>query len=408
MIPLPNRPPRTAFTVLNRKWMVHALSQMDAHYITWSSWDAGEHLLIPLAEASLTEDLLPPASPGSAPPSRKALDPAANPMLRRMLRTRAPVTGPWFAFVGEYVPWAAAQQLWREGTLRYCCAVPLIWHDDLVGVVSWTDRHPFGPDRQRLGWQLVQSVRKLGAQAKRLALPTQPAARQRIPEPLLLVEDRVRREVAEVLHGPVQAALLVAEDRVRACQEQVTASNPKMARELATVLDLLEDVREREIRPLSHRLHPTLLQLGLRAALFGLIRFWQTTVRVNLRVDEAITAADDPLSNQIPPAVRLAAYRLAEEATNNAVRHGKARCVTIEVGKVGDAIWISVTDNGQGFNEAWVPGYGLTALQSRLQTLGGTWTLERDHDRQLTMLTAHIPYIALSGRSPEAGTGLPT
>ncbi len=399
MIPLPNRSARAAaFSVLNRKWLVHALSQMDAHYITWSAWDADQHLLIPLAEVSLAEDLLPHSAKSFSPKryaeSHQAVDPSANPMLRRMLRTRAPVSGPWFAFVGEYVSWAAAQRLWAEGSLRYCCAVPLIWHDALVGVVSWTDRHPFGPDRQRLGWQLVQSIRRLGTQRRQLAPPTQSPVQPTIPEPLLLVEDRVRREVAEILHGRVQAALLVAEDRVRSCRELLTTGNPQVADELATVLHLLEEVRERQIRPLSHRLHPTLLQLGLRAALLGLVRFWQPTVEVILRVEPDIAAVDDPLKNQIPPAVRMAGYRLAEEATNNAVRHGNASQVTIELCRAGDGLGMSVSDNGRGLDRAWIPGYGLTALQSRLQALGGTWILQRDQARELTVLEAHIPYSA--------------
>jgi two-component system, NarL family, sensor kinase len=78
------------------------------------------------------------------------------------------------------------------------------------------------------------------------------------------------------------------------------------------------------------------------------------------------------LPNQLPElsaAVEVAAYRVATEALNNAVRHSGGRTARLRI-TVTDFLEVEVTDDGLT-NEAWKPGLGLAAMRERVRELGG-------------------------------------
>jgi signal transduction histidine kinase len=70
---------------------------------------------------------------------------------------------------------------------------------------------------------------------------------------------------------------------------------------------------------------------------------------------------------------------LMREAVSNALRHGNASQINIRVASSGDAIAISVQDNGRGFtvpNEGRSLGHGLDNMRTRATELGGELTIE--------------------------------
>ena len=64
-------------------------------------------------------------------------------------------------------------------------------------------------------------------------------------------------------------------------------------------------------------------------------------------------------------------YRVIQEATTNAIRHGKASYIDIEISKVDQWLTIAVKDNGCGCSEV-KPGFGLKHMRERLAMLNGT------------------------------------
>jgi signal transduction histidine kinase len=79
------------------------------------------------------------------------------------------------------------------------------------------------------------------------------------------------------------------------------------------------------------------------------------------------------------PAVGAAAYRIVQEALTNAVRHaGPSVSVRAVVEAVGDALRVSVVDDGGGTaavagGEANGPGgFGITGMRERARSVGGT------------------------------------
>ena len=84
--------------------------------------------------------------------------------------------------------------------------------------------------------------------------------------------------------------------------------------------------------------------------------------------------AAEPVSG-LPEQVEIAAFRIAEEAMTNVLRHARAsRCeVCVEV---GDVLILSVSDDGVGLPVQTRPdGIGLTSMRQRATDLGGDCTV---------------------------------
>ncbi len=76
-------------------------------------------------------------------------------------------------------------------------------------------------------------------------------------------------------------------------------------------------------------------------------------------------------------------YHVAQEAVTNAVRHGEATHVTIELGRDRDRTTLTVSDDGKGIPEALEEGkgMGLHIMRYRTRMIGGSLEVERGTER---------------------------
>jgi signal transduction histidine kinase len=79
---------------------------------------------------------------------------------------------------------------------------------------------------------------------------------------------------------------------------------------------------------------------------------------------------DDAVANHL--------YRIAQEAVNNAIKHGHASRILIDLG-VSDGVTLSITDDGLGLPEGSgsSPGMGLHIMNYRAKTIGGLLRVQR-------------------------------
>ena len=66
---------------------------------------------------------------------------------------------------------------------------------------------------------------------------------------------------------------------------------------------------------------------------------------------EPRTFEADELPERLPPDVETALYRIAQEAINNALKHGQAKAIRIFLQQDYQALELRVEDNGQGFKD---------------------------------------------------------
>jgi two-component system CheB/CheR fusion protein len=71
-------------------------------------------------------------------------------------------------------------------------------------------------------------------------------------------------------------------------------------------------------------------------------------------------------------------YRIAQEATNNAIRHGKAKQISIELAAADGRHRLLVSDDGVGFNPSAMTngtGLGHHIMRYRARMIGASLTI---------------------------------
>ncbi len=173
---------------------------------------------------------------------------------------------------------------------------------------------------------------------------------------------RLRRDLHDGL-GPLLTGVALAADAAANLQVSAPDDAMQLLRGVRTdIRTAIAEVRRvvEDLRP------PALAELGLAGALEA--RAAQTVRRADgqpLRVTVEANVLD-----VLPPAIEVAAYRIATEALNNVVRHSSATSVRLSVCQEGD-LRVDVVDNGN-VEGTWRPGVGMSAMRERAAELGGT------------------------------------
>ena len=283
----------------------------------------------------------------------------------------------------------------RAHDLRSIVAAPLLMKGDLLGVV-YVDTHlaygAFSDDDVRILTAIANHIaialQNASAVAQQTALlraneDLLEAQRLRVSElqdsrhRITAAEERLRRDIAEMLHSRVQSKLLVAAHQLGQARA-ILDQDPTEAKRLLTLSqEQLDDVREREIREASHLLHPSIIKIGLGPAVRSLIGRFEGVFDVSLVVDARLAKLDSIVDNQLPEELRLTAYRSVEEALSNIARHAEASAVDIALSlTVENELLLIIRDNGVGFDSTRLqPGLGLGSIDGRVNQLGGTWRL---------------------------------
>jgi len=105
--------------------------------------------------------------------------------------------------------------------------------------------------------------------------------------------------------------------------------------------------------------------------------------------------------------VRVATYRLVQEALTNVGKHAHAHTVEIRVWLDGDSLTVQVSDDGVGAhtrlqrsNASW----GLIGLRERAAQLGGRFSVERNAKGGTTVIM-QVPLLHAEESPAQAATG---
>jgi signal transduction histidine kinase len=197
---------------------------------------------------------------------------------------------------------------------------------------------------------------------------------------IVAAADDARRRVKRNLHDGAQQRvvnlgiklkLLTASDAARACG---------IGSDLEELITDVDDALK-ELRDLSHGLHPRLLSTGgLQAALTALAQRSSIPVALDLRV-----------AGRVAEAVETATYYVVAEMLTNAAKHARASRVDVDVHVVDGALRVRVHDNGVGGADP-AGGSGLVGLRDRVEALGGTISLDSPQSKGTTLI-AELPLV---------------
>jgi signal transduction histidine kinase len=204
-------------------------------------------------------------------------------------------------------------------------------------------------------------------------------------------QESVRREIATHLHGRVQARMLVLRTQLYRTMRRSDPS-PEAEEQLNEVIGQLDDLIQNDITSLSRRLYPSILRRGLVPALQSLADQFEPSFAVRLEFGREFTDLEEADRDAISEAVKLAAYRIAEDALTNVLKHANASQATVRLDlRDGERLRLAVEDNGQGFDlDGSGRGLGLEAMQDYASAVGGSCEIWSSLGRG-SVVTASLP-----------------
>ena len=188
---------------------------------------------------------------------------------------------------------------------------------------------------------------------------------------LITAQEAERRRIARDLHDDIgsQLALLSLElKQIVSTAESDGVNALKRAHEAI----LRADDISTNVHDLSHQLHPPKLELiGLVAALEGLRR------ELSLQHELAIEFSHQGVPGKVPRDISLCLFRIAQEGLQNAIKHSRARAISVRLGADSDTLRLTVSDEGAGFDVAanGHAGLGLLSMRERLDLVRGTMAI---------------------------------
>ncbi len=262
---------------------------------------------------------------------------------------------------------------WRESALQRgyasATALPLLWENQCLGALTIyaSQIDSFNPEEIRLLQRLANNI-AFGL----VALRTR-AAHNQLQKELLVVSEREKQLISQELHDGLCQNLAGTAMRSHTLQIRLQAENHPDAPHAREICALL-NTGVNEARNLSHGLHPVGPQ---GEGLMNALAQFAETVRNLFHIECAfecprrVSIENETISTHL--------FRIAQEAVNNARRHGEANRVAIRLRRSPKAITLAIEDNGVGF-PAKPPkkvGLGLRIMNHRAAEIGAAFSVRR-------------------------------
>lgn len=196
---------------------------------------------------------------------------------------------------------------------------------------------------------------------------------------LVLAQEAERRRIASELHDGIAQTISVIKFKIEGCIAKLAREHPDI--DLSSVDSAVDDIRDlvEEVRRISGNLVPSMLEdFGVQVALEWLCNEFtthqrETQAHCTTRIDESET----------PDIIKIAVYRVVQEALNNASKHASATRVDVAVTATPEGgITLRITDDGTGFDEDDLQRgpsdpskQGLRSMRERVEATGGAFNL---------------------------------
>ena len=192
------------------------------------------------------------------------------------------------------------------------------------------------------------------------------AERARLEREVIESCAREQRRIAYDLHNGVGQQLVDIALSSKLLELELRYEHPAQAKKVSAIVQLANETA-RHTRLTARSLEGADGVGDLKVALKALA----ANIRRDCRVAANVKADASSFPVSAPAAAQL--YRIVQEALHNAVEHGRARKVQIDLAVDRDNIVLTVRDDGKGFDgSAASNGMGLRIMRYRAQCIGGS------------------------------------
>jgi PAS domain S-box-containing protein len=210
------------------------------------------------------------------------------------------------------------------------------------------------------------------------------AERARLEREVIESCAREQRRIAYDLHDGVGQQLVGIALSAKLLEERLRTEQSAEA-DKASIIAKLANGAAKQVRLTARTLEGADGVGDLKAA----VRSLAANMSENGRVKVTVKADPSSLPISAPAAAQL--YRIAQEAVRNAVEHGAAREVQINVAFDGNDLVLTIEDDGNGFDvSANGNGMGLRIMRYRAQCIGGCCRVQSNTTRG-TIVSCRVP-----------------
>ncbi|HJV73285.1 MAG TPA: response regulator [Noviherbaspirillum sp.] len=211
------------------------------------------------------------------------------------------------------------------------------------------------------------------------------------------IKEDERKRMAREIHDELGQNLLALRIDVAMLHARTGTTHPKLNRKVQSVLEHIDSTMK-AMRAIINNLRPTVLDLGLHAAIEWQVKEFQrrTGITCELDLPDIELVMDDGRATAL--------FRILQESLSNVFRHARASRAKIELYCSNERFFMVVADNGIGI----FPGcrrkansFGLVGIKERISMLGGEMIIETVPDGGTT-LTVSIPF---NTDEPASGSG---
>ena len=235
--------------------------------------------------------------------------------------------------------------------------VPMLIAGDVAGLlaISFRERRELDSDEIELAQALANQA-MLAVQLTRLSDQSRQAA-------VIAERNRVVRDVHDTLAHAFTGVIVQLEAADDAASKGFESeAGAHIARAEAMAREGLQEARRSVMALRPQMLEGSDLPTALREMLTGMTD--GTSV-----VSEF---AHGGMRRKLPPAWDEHLLRIGQEALTNAIRHGHASRIVMELAFSDDAVLLRLTDDGRGFDASSAfDGLGLAGMRARVSSMGG-------------------------------------
>ncbi len=196
---------------------------------------------------------------------------------------------------------------------------------------------------------------------------------------LLETQEMDRNRISRDLHDSTVQSLTSLGHKMEYCSKMVDRDPVRVKLELQSMIDLNKEIIN-DMREIIYDLRPMSLN---NIGLVSTVEAYCLHLRRNDNIDVLFQV--NGTERKLNSIVSVTLYRIIQEACNNAIRHSKAKRITVRISFLENNIEIDIEDNGIGFDinkveelakEDFLHGFGLSTMKERARLLSGSFSVD--------------------------------
>jgi signal transduction histidine kinase len=187
------------------------------------------------------------------------------------------------------------------------------------------------------------------------------------------MQDDERRRIARELHDTAGQVLVALTLTLVPVEAELRRKDAELAKEISTSLGLIEEL-SRELRTMSHLLHPPLLdEAGLHSAVRWYVEGFAERSKIHVELHL------DPSVGRLSAEMETAIFRIVQECLTNIHRHSGSDSASIVITREDRNVKIEIRDRGKGLpTPSPRPGIGIQGMRERVRQLSGEFQIQAD------------------------------